>query len=312
VNRLFILLTVVLALIAAGCGGKEKESEIARQEEPKDPTETDFKYPQANPTFKIQGALLDSLRVKKQRFGITRDEYWRERGGVLANQYFEVWYPRGEASVTHGMYVFEELMPARAEFEAYFGSAPGELLKINIATEIDVYQRLTGREWWYYADMKGDSLTFVPVYTLYKRGISDMAVPHEYYQWAIRKLTLHGAPRWLEEGMASHLSKEGDLLLEQMYEFFREDHSMSPEKIEEVLQSEDNKRDARIAYFRSYRMVKRLMEEYGEENLKKAIVLIGLGRTLDQAFSDALGIDYSAVLAAASDYTVDLTQKKGP
>lgn len=311
-NRLFILLTVVLALIAAGCGGKEKESEIARQEEPKDPTETDFKYPQANPTFKIQGALLDSLRVKKQRFGITRDEYWRERGGVLANQYFEVWYPRGEASVTHGMYVFEELMPARAEFEAYFGSAPGELLKINIATEIDVYQRLTGREWWYYADMKGDSLTFVPVYTLYKRGISDMAVPHEYYQWAIRKLTLHGAPRWLEEGMASHLSKEGDLLLEQMYEFFREDHSMSPEKIEEVLQSEDNKRDARIAYFRSYRMVKRLMEEYGEENLKKAIVLIGLGRTLDQAFSDALGIDYSAVLAAASGYTVDLTQKKGP
>jgi hypothetical protein len=305
-------LTVVLALIAAGCGGKEKESEIARQEEPKDPTETDFKYPQANPTFKIQGALLDSLRVKKQRFGITRDEYWRERGGVLANQYFEVWYPRGEASVTHGMYVFEELMPARAEFEAYFGSAPGELLKINIATEIDVYQRLTGREWWYYADMKGDSLTFVPVYTLYKRGISDMAVPHEYYQWAIRKLTLHGAPRWLEEGMASHLSKEGDLLLEQMYEFFREDHSMSPEKIEEVLQSEDNKRDARIAYFRSYRMVKRLMEEYGEENLKKAIVLIGLGRTLDQAFSDALGIDYSAVLAAASGYTVDLTQKKGP
>ncbi len=310
-KRGFVPLAVVCALIAAsGCGGKEKESGTVQQEQTTDPNQTDFKYPAANPNFKIQGAVLDSLRVKKNRFGITRDEYWDERGGVLANQYFEVWYPRGESTITHAMYVFEELMPARVKFEEYFGFVPQELLKIKIATEIDVYKRLTGREWWYYSDMKGDSLTFVPVYTLYKRGISHVAIPHEYYQWAIRKVTQFGAPRWLEEGMASRLSNEGDLLLTQMYEFAREDHSMTPERIEEVLQSEDNKRDARIAYYRSYRMVETLIGKYGEDNFKRAITLIGMGRTLDQAFTEACHADYNTVLAAAADYTVDLSKKK--
>jgi hypothetical protein len=309
-NRGIVFSTVVFALaVTAGCGGK-KEPEVARPAGRADTNKTEFQYPPANPLFKIQGSTLDSLRVKKRRFDITHDEYWEGVGGVLANRYFEVWYPEGQATVTHGMYVFEELMPARKKLEEYFGEAPSDLFVIRNTPEIDVYKRLTGREWWYYSEIKGDTAVFVPVYTLYKRGISPVAVPHEYYQWAVRKITRYGAPRWLEEGMASRLSNEGALLLDQVYEFGNENLSMPPEKIETVLQGEEDRKDSRIAYYNSYRMVERLVEKFGEEKLKRSIVLIGQGNTLDQAFTAAFGADYNTVLKEASDYTIVLPIKK--
>jgi hypothetical protein len=300
-----------------GCGKEKKEREVSQTaagqkqagggEKASDSIVGDSPY---SPRLKLQGAALDSLRVMKKRFDITRDEYWEDRGGVLANLYFEVWYPVGRVTVTHGMYVIEELMPARKKFEDFFGQAPRELLVIRFPNELDGYKQLTGREWWYYSEIKGDSMTFVPIYILAKRGISPVAIPHEYYQWAVRKITQNGAPRWLEEGMASYLSGEGELLLNQMYEFSQGDVSMSPEKVEDVLQGEVDRRDSRIAYYRSYRMIQQLIDKHGEEKVKQAVVLIGQGNTLDQAFMRALNASYNAVLQEASDYTVDLTKKK--
>ena len=310
-NRPIVLLTVVFAFaVAAGCGGDKKEPEVAQTMSGEDPNKTEFQYPPANPKFKLQGGILDSLRVKKKRFGITREEYWEGKGGVLANDYFEVWYPEGRVTVTHGMYVFEELMPARKKVEEYTGEAPADLFVIRITPEIDVYKRLTGREWWYYSDLKGDTAVFVPVYTLYKRGISPVAIPHEYYQWVVRKITRYGAPRWLEEGIASRLSNEGALLLDQLYEFGNEDLSMPPDRIETVLQGEEDRRDSRVAYYNCYRMVERLAEKFGEENLKRSIVLIGQGKTLDQAFTEAFGADYNTVLKEASNFKIVLPDKK--
>jgi len=310
-NRLMVFLTVAFALAAAAsCGGDKKEPEVARTTGRADMNKTEFYYPPPNPLFKLQGAALDSLRLKKKRFDITHDEYWEGEGGVLGNKYFEVWYPEGETTVTHAMYIFEELTPARKKLEEYFGEAPEDLFVIRNTPEIDVYKRVTGREWWYYSEIKGDTAVFVPVYTLYKRGISPVAVPHEYYQWAVRKMTRHGAPRWFEEGIASHLSNEGDLLLEQMYEFANDNLSMSPERIEQVLQGEEDKKDSRIAYYHSYRMVERLVEKFGEDKLKRSVVLIGQGNTLDQAFTAAFGADYGTVLKEASNFAIELPKRK--
>ncbi|MBP2681074.1 MAG: Peptidase superfamily [Candidatus Krumholzibacteriota bacterium] len=308
------LTLVAAAAFFAGCGGDKKAPESAQTETASGakPRETDVQYPPANPLYKVQGATLDSLRVKKKRFDITRDEYMEGEGGVLANKYFEIWYPEGGTTVTHAMYVFEELMPARKKLEEYFGQAPADLFVIRNTLEIDVYKRVTGRDWWYYSDIKGDTATFVPVYTLYKRGISPIAVPHEYYQWAVRKFTRHGAPRWLEEGIASRLSGEGPLLLDQLNEFGEENLSMSPERIDEVLQGEEDRRDTRIAYYHSYRMVERIAEKYGEDKLKSAVTLIGLGKTVDEAFTEAFGTGETAVVKDALDYTVVLPKKKRP
>jgi hypothetical protein len=312
-NRGIAFWTLVFAAgLLAGCGGDKKEPEVAQTETQSaaKPGDTEFAYPPQNPLYKLQGSALDSLRVKKKRFDIARDEFWEGEGGVLANRYFEVWYPEGGTTVTHAMYIFEELMPARKKFAEYFGQAPEDLFVVRNTLEIDVYKRATGREWWYYSDLKGDTATFVPVYTLYKRGISPIAVPHEYYQWAVRKLTRHGAPRWLEEGIASRLSNEGPLLLDQLYEFKGEDLSMTPERIDEVLQGEEDRRDARIAYYNSYRMVERLAEKYGENSLKSAVTLIGMGNSVDEAFTKAFGIEHAAAAKEALNFTVELPAKK--
>jgi hypothetical protein len=307
VNRRTAYLVIVCALVlAAGCGG-DKEREDPRAGGPTvDSAHVSMSVPQLP---RLTGGQLDSLRAKKKRFNITQDQYWQNEGGVLANQYFEVWYPAGAATVTHGMYVFEELMPARRTFEEFFGQAPGELLVIRLPADLDAYKASTGLEWWRYSEIKGDSLTFAPVYILYKRGISYLAVPHEYYQWAVQKITRGGAPRWLEEGIASYLCGEGDLVLNQLREFSESDLSMTPEKIEEVLQGEEDRRESRIAYYHSFRMVEELIKRYGEEKFKEAVVLIGMGNTLDQAFVKAVQKDYRSVLEDATQYSVEIPTK---
>lgn len=316
-NRRIVIFAAMCAVaLAAGCGEKKEPGSAesgARKHgtgTPGNPSDTTGNFYATNPFFKIQGPMLDTLRAKKKRFEITRDEYWEDEGGVLANQYFEIWYPAGRTTVTHAMYMFEELMPARKKFEGFFGTAPLDLLVIRGTKDLDDYKKLVNREWWYYADIKGDSVTFSPVFILVKRGISAIALPHEYYQWATGKITQNGAPRWMEEGIASYLSGEGDILLDEMYEFAESDVSMPPERIEEVLQGEEDRRESRIAYFRSYRMIQQLVDKYGEEKVKQMVLLIGRGNALDQACTKALSMDYAALLRAASDYTVDLTRKK--
>jgi hypothetical protein len=312
----FWVIVCVLALVA-GCGGEKKEGDVSQAggKEVQDKgiaaggdSIAKGSVPRRIP--KLYGAPLDTLRAKKARFEITLDQYWEERGGVLGNDYFEVWYPEGNATVTHGMYVFEELMPARETLEQFFGEAPRELLVIHCPPDLDAYKRDTGREWWYYSEIKGDSMTFAPVWILSERGISALALPHEYYQWAVRKITRDGAPRWLEEGLASYLSGEGDLLLNQLQEFAGSDMSMTPDRIEAVLQGEQDRRDSRVAYYHSYKMVKQLMDTYGEDRVKQVVTLIGTGKTLDQAFMAAVGKNYSAVLEDATRYTLDLPRKK--
>lgn len=317
-NSLFWVAAIALA-VSAGCGEGKKEGASPQTGAAEVRTEWGAAGadsiltgggPRRLPV--VHGEVLDSLRAKKARFRISRDQYWEDKGGVLANEYFEVWYPAGAVTVTHGMYVLEELMPARKTFEEFFGDAPRELLVIRCPPDLDAYKRDTTREWWYYAEIKADSMTFAPIWILAKRGISAVAIPHEYHQWALRKLTRDGAPRWLEEGIASYLSGEGDLLLNQMYEFADGDVSMTPERIEAVLQGEEDRRDSRVAYYHAFRMVKQLIDTHGEDRFKQAVILIGTGKTLDEAFTAAVGKDYAGVLEDAVRYSVDLTRKKRP
>jgi hypothetical protein len=209
------------------------------------------------------------------------------------------------------MLVFELFMPAREIVKRLVGEVPDDFLVVHCTSSLESYKELTGREWWYYSEIKGDTIVFGPLEVLFRRGISDHAVPHEYYQWAFGKITRGTAPRWLEEGLASYLSNEGPLLLNQAREFQRDPHiSMTPEQIEEVLQEEENREKSRIAYFRSHRMVQKLMETYGEDKVGEAIRLMGQGHTRDEAFMTAFDKDYDGTLAVAVDYTVDLTRKK--
>ncbi len=310
-KRLILWLLVLTAAAAlASCGNKEKhEPEVAQKGESPQRVGPISNEAPDRPGGKIQGPAMDRLRLLKKEFGLTRDQYWKDEGGVLANEFFEVWYPVGWSTVTHGMYVFELFMPARDIVKSLFGKAPDELLVVHVPADLEAYKELTGREWWCYSEIRGDTLTFGPVEVLFRRGISHLAVPHEYYQWAIGKITHHAAPRWLEEGIASYLVGEEGLLVNQAREFQRGDITMTPEKIEEVLEGEQDRRESRIAYFRAYFMVKKLVDTYGEETLGEAVRLMGTGHTLDEAFMATFNKDYNGILEIATDYTVDLTRK---
>ncbi|MEJ2721502.1 MAG: hypothetical protein P8181_10245, partial [bacterium] len=118
----FVCIILVAAVIGS-CGKKEKpEPEtVATTDQPANQLETPSNRANSRDQSVLQGSVLDTLRAKKKRFNITRDEYWDGHGGVLANDYFEVWYTPGRTTVTHGMYVFEELMPAREKLKSFFG-----------------------------------------------------------------------------------------------------------------------------------------------------------------------------------------------
>ncbi|MFQ5511573.1 MAG: peptidase MA family metallohydrolase [Candidatus Krumholzibacteriia bacterium] len=311
-------LVLLAVAVAAGCGKAEKAGDEAATEVAEAGPDTlagtrklseldrEEYVPTQKPTSRISPAVRDTLRRLKKRHRINRDEYWDGDGGVLANDYMEVWYPEGRTTVTHAMRVFNILMPARHKLRTYFGTGPDERVVINCPPDLKAYKTRTGREWWYYAEISGDTLTFQPIFVLVKRGLDNVALPHEYFQWAIGKMSRHGAPRWLEEGYASYLSGEEKILESQMLEFPDGADAMEPGLLETILDSEDTKKETRIAYYRSYRMVKKLVDTYGEDSLKEAVNLLGQGHTVDDAFRGAFGNGYEDVLRVAADYSIHL------
>jgi hypothetical protein len=307
VKRLSGLIFAAAVIAAIGACGKKEETQpepVAKTSETQ--PQTDETPEQLNPYALLPPTILDTLQVHKKHWNITRDKYWPEGGGLLANVYFEVWYPRGRMAVTHAMYVFDALMPARRKLQAYFGTAPGNLLVIHIAKDLDEYKKKTGRDWWFYGDFRGDTLTYEPVFIFVKRELAPMAINHEYYQWAIGQLSNHGAPRWLEEAYASYLSDEGGLLKTQILEFPDRAAPMPPREVEGILAAEEEKEPSRIAYYRSYRMLTKMMEDFGEDNVKRFVLLLGEGHTMNESCQMAFHLNYDQLLDKASDYTIEV------
>jgi hypothetical protein len=194
------------------------------------------------------------------------------------------------------MRVLNDMMYARARFERYFGHAPEERLVILLPPFMKQYTEWTGREYWHYSEIRADTMTIQPLYVLIRRGLVEHALPHEYYQWALGRITNFGAPRWLEEGFASYRSREQYILEQQLQEFPEEHHDMSPDRVEEALVDETSREESRIAYYHAYRMVKLIIDKYGENKFKEAVLLLGQGHTLDEACRAAFMVGYQDLL----------------
>jgi len=305
------VLVVLACASLLSCSKSEEPATVAEQHQLPDeltPEERERPswYPPENPLGGLSLDVLDTLRVRKKLHKITRDQYWQDRGGVLANDDFEVWYPRGRTTVTHGMRMFDEIMPAKRKFESVFGRAPAEPVVVLIPQELDVYQEWTGQDYWHYSQIRGDTLVFQPIYILVKRGLATIGVTHEYFQWAIGRLTGHGAPRWLEEGLASYYSDEAEILKAQMLEFPERRDDMTVDIVEGILDVQEEKGATRIAYYRSYLMVQQLVDTYGEPKVVEVVTLLAEGRALDEAFRGAFGKSYQDVLIIASNYTIEI------
>lgn len=294
---------LVLAVVAlvSGCGADEEKSQPAPPVQ-KLPADT---HPKSNPFGGLTPSVIDTLRAKKRIYHVTRDEYWDDRGGVLGNDYFDVWYPAGRVTVTHGMLLLEEAMIARANFQMTFGKAPEDKLNLVMAADMTNYLLRAEREWWYYSVVKEDTLVFQPVYVLVKRGLGAIAISHEYSQWAVRKLSLGKAPRWLEEGMASLMSGEKNVLIDQLWEFDERSWKQTPDEIETILVSEKERQPTRIAYYHAFKMAEKLQATFGRDALAAFILKLGEAPDRDSASREVFNKSYKELLAAASTYSMD-------
>jgi len=254
---------------------------------------------------KIPPAVMDSLRAKKERYHVTQDIYQDDKGGILANDYVEVHYPPGPTTVTHGMHALEQIAIAREKCREYWGMVPEDKLTVICPEEMEDFEKATGREWWNYAKIEDDRITFQPIYILYQRGLGEIAIAHEYQEWAIGKLSRGTATRILEEGLASYLSGEKDLLLAQVQNVSDEDRKMSPQQVENTLKQETKKDPSRLAYYQAYRLVAGIIHYHGDEALKLVMKRLHEGQGLDSAFQEACGKSYEETLAQAADYKLD-------
>jgi hypothetical protein len=251
---------------------------------------------------KIPAAVMDSLRAKKERYKVTQDTYWDDKGGILANDFVEVHYPPGPTTVTHGMHVLEQIVFAREKCRAYWGAVPGEKLTVICSPELEDFKKQTGRDWWNYSEIKGNTITFQPIYILHQRGLGEIAIAHEYHEWAIGKLTGGKAPRLLVEGLASYLSGEKVVLQQQVQQLPEDEKKMTPDEVERTLQKESKMEKSRVAYYHAYRLVTGIIARYGDKALQSVVKRLGEGAQLDEAFREACGKSYRDVLTQVADY----------
>jgi hypothetical protein len=248
--------------------------------------------------------VLDTLRAMKERFNITRETYWNNKGGVLANDFFEVWYPPGYLTVTQGMLAFGKLVDAQKKFRRIFGSDPGDRLVVICSATMAGYTEQTGLEWFVYAKVDGDEVHYQPIGVLVQRTLADCAVPRGYFEWGILRLSKHRAPQWLTQGFASLLSDEEKFLEDQLREF-SDDVKMTLEEINLALENKNDRKAYRLALYDAYRMVRRLTAHHDRDKITDVIRLMGNVDSVADAFEKTFDRSYEEVVSDAMDFKVN-------
>jgi hypothetical protein len=139
---------------------------------------------------------LDSLRAMKITHHIVRDEYWDMKGGVIGNDRMEVWYPGRKVYIIQAMATLKQMDEVAEQINKSFGRLPSEKLVVVCAPDMDTFRKATGRDWWHYSLIKGDTLSFQTPMTLFMRGLLTVAARQEYSRWALNRMTNGKAPQW--------------------------------------------------------------------------------------------------------------------
>lgn len=287
--------TVILcAALVWGCNKGEEQTQTTGKKEP--------------PRYVVPAALdrdlnpteLDSLRSMKASQGIVRDEYWDDYGGVLANDVIEVWYPDGKVNVLQGAAMFKHAVAARKKLTEVFGRAPERRAVIICSGNVEVYVWATGREWWTYSTIKGDTISVQAPIDLYTRGLLPVVGPREYFEWAVVQLSGGNAPRWLQEGLASYLSGEAVILEDMRQDFVALGPiAIAPAETERVLATEKERRESRRAAYNAYRMTEEIAKKHGQPALAQWVNALANNSDLDATAKEAFGVGYDALLQEA-------------
>lgn len=294
-HRTILSFVIVAALAAALASCEEKEA-------PPEKKVVRYVVPEELDR-ELNDTELDSLHSMKRTHRVTRDEYWDSYGGVLASEEFEVWYPDGKVNSLQGMAMLKLAAEARTRTQKVFGTVPAERAVIICAGDIDVYMWSTGREWWHYSRIVGDTISVQPPINLYTRGLLGVVGPREYYEWAIIKLSKGRAPRWVQEGFASVLAGEAAVLEELRPDFGTKPLVMSIGDVESTLEREAERQDTRRAYYNAFRTVEEIVRAHGEQAMGRFVVALGEDDDLDAASRAAFSADFDDVVEAGRSWT---------
>lgn len=124
----------------------------------------------------------------------------------------------------------------------------------------------TGQSWWTGAVTKDNRIETQPLETLGKRGVLNTTLRHELAHVFIHSINRKPVPRWLDEGVAIHLSGEGKELLKVELKT-----KLTIDEIEKRLASPSSYEEMRALYAAAYREVLSIIRNEGESALWRRI-----------------------------------------
>lgn len=276
-----LALTVMMIFAAAmvvfsGCSKEQKGDEAAKEE---------FRIP-------------DSLLAPFAHIKLVRDDYHAVNGGVMADERIELHYPASSIARFVAISSFDLAQKAYNKVSKEIGKPSDGILVLIGTTDLEEYQFLTRKEWWYYGLVQGDTIYFEPLDIMLKRTIADEGITQKIAQAALLRRSNGRMPVWLREALASRVADEGGIIKMQIEEFKLQGLNVdpSPEAVEEYLSEASNRVDTRIAFFAAYRMMENLLGSYEMDDVMRFIDAIAAAGTLDEASRTAFGKDYASIL----------------
>ena len=291
-RRVWVALAILAALAAASCG-KDHNHEQAQKFNFEKPPEGDRGLNQTE---------LDSLRSMKITHRVTRDEYWDMKGGVVANDRLEVWYADRKIYVLQAMAVLKQMDQMADQIKKSFGQLPEEKLVVLTAPDMKTFQRATGKDWWDYSAIKGDTLSMQTPMTLYMRGLLQVAARREYSRWAMGHFTREKGPQWVVWGTAAYLGGERDVFRGQRKEYANRPLLMDIKDIEKTLAEDKDRLEMRRAMYNAYLMVNQLVESKGMPSVAAFVLALGEESTPDAAAQRIFHTSYADVVAQAQTW----------
>ena len=293
VRRAWIAMALLCAVSAASCGKKDehehdhKETEAMNYEQP--------------PEFDrgLNQTEIDSLRSMKITHRVRRDEYWDQKGGVIGNDRVEVWYSNRQIYILQAMAVLKQMDQVADNIKKSFGKLPAKKLVVVCAPDLETFRKVTGRDWWNYSAIKGDTLSMQTPMTLFMRGLLQTASRREYSRWAMNHFTNGKAPKWVVWGMAGYLGNERDVFRGQRQEYAKEPVRMDLNEIERELASESDRIKTRRAMYNAFLMVTQLVEKNGMPSVAAFVLALGEEGSPDAAAQRVFSKSYDEVLAQA-------------
>ena len=300
-RRVWVAFALMAAVAAASCGDKNKQ-----------PVQKfNYEAPPENDRG-LNHAEIDSMRSMKLTHRVTRDEYWDKKGGVVENDRFQVWYSSRKIFVLQAMAVLKQMDFMANEVQKKFGKIPGEKLVVLTAPNLEVFQKATGKDWWNYSSIKGDTLSMQTPMTLYMRGLLQVAARREYCRWAFGHFTQGKAPQWVVWGMATYLAGEREVFLGQRKEYASKPLRMNVNDINQTLEKENDRIPTRRAMYNSYLMVNQLVQTNGIQSVAAFLLALPEEKDADAAAQRIFKKSYKEVVAQAQAWTEPQPEAQTP